>query len=73
MNRPLADKAGEAGVRFAGIMVEPDHVALESLADLADEGRLRVHLERTFTFDDIAEAHRYVEGGHMTGKVVLVP
>ena len=73
MNRNLADKAEEAGVRFAGIMVEPDHVALESLADLVDDGRLRVHLERTFGFDDIAEAHRYVEGGHMTGKVVLVP
>ena len=73
MNRLLADKAGEAGIRFAGIMVEPDHVALESLADLVDDGRLRVHLDRTFAFDDIAEAHRYVEGGHMTGKVVLLP
>lgn len=73
MNRHLAGKAEEAGVRFAGIMVEPDHVALESLADLVDDRRLRVHLERTFAFDDIAEAHRYVEGGHMTGKVVLLP
>jgi NADPH:quinone reductase-like Zn-dependent oxidoreductase len=73
MNRHLADKAERAGVRFAGIMVEPDHVALESLADLVDDGRLRVHLERTFAFDDIAQAHRYVEGGHMTGKVVLLP
>jgi NADPH:quinone reductase-like Zn-dependent oxidoreductase len=54
-------------------MVEPDHVALESLADLVDDGRLRVHLDRTFAFDDIADAHRYVEGGHMTGKVVLLP
>jgi NADPH:quinone reductase-like Zn-dependent oxidoreductase len=73
MNRELAAKAEQAGVHFAGIMVEPDHVALESLAGLVDDGRLRVHLERTFHFDDIAEAHRYVESGHMTGKVVLVP
>jgi NADPH:quinone reductase-like Zn-dependent oxidoreductase len=73
MNQELANKATEAGVRFVGIMVEPDHVALESLAALVDEGRLRVHLDRTFAFDDIAEAHRYVEGGHTTGKVVLVP
>jgi NADPH:quinone reductase-like Zn-dependent oxidoreductase len=72
MNRVLADKAAEAGVRFAGIMVEPDHVALESLADLVDDGRLSVHLDRTFAFDDIAEAHRYLESGHMTGKVVLL-
>jgi NADPH:quinone reductase-like Zn-dependent oxidoreductase len=73
MNQRLADKAAEAGVRFAGIMVEPDHVALESLAALVDEGRLRVHLERTFAFDDIAEAHHHLEAGHLTGKVVLLP
>jgi NADPH:quinone reductase-like Zn-dependent oxidoreductase len=73
MNQHLAAKAHAAGVRFAGIMVEPDHVALESLAGLVDAGRLHVHLGRTFAFDDIAEAHRYLEGGHMTGKVVLVP
>ena len=73
MNQTLAAKAKEAGVRFAGIMVEPDHVALEALADLVDEGLLRVHLDRTFSFDDIADAHRHLEGGHLTGKVVLIP
>jgi NADPH:quinone reductase-like Zn-dependent oxidoreductase len=73
MNRRLAEKAAQAGVRFAGIMVEPDHVALESLADLVDHGHLRVHLERTFSFDEIAEAHRYIEAGHTTGKIVLLP
>jgi NADPH:quinone reductase-like Zn-dependent oxidoreductase len=72
MNTPLANKAELAGVRFAGIMVEPDHVALEALTELVDSGRLTVHLERAFAFDDIAQAHRLVEGGHMTGKVVVV-
>jgi NADPH:quinone reductase-like Zn-dependent oxidoreductase len=73
MNQRLADRAEAAGVRFAGIMVEPDHVALEALADLVADGRLHVHLDRTFAFNDIAAAHRYVEGGHLTGKVVLLP
>jgi NADPH:quinone reductase-like Zn-dependent oxidoreductase len=72
MNTALADKAALAGVQFAGIMVEPDHVALEALAELVDNGRLTVHLERAFAFDDIAQAHRLVERGHVTGKVVLV-
>jgi NADPH:quinone reductase-like Zn-dependent oxidoreductase len=54
-------------------MVEPDHVALESLAGLVDEGRLSVHVARTFAFHEIAAAHRFVEDGHMTGKVVLLP
>lgn len=72
MNRQLADAAELAGVRFAGIMVEPDHLALEELADLVDRGRLAVHVDRTFSFDDIADAHRLVESGHTTGKVVVL-
>lgn len=72
MNAELAREAERAGVRFAGIMVEPDHVGLEALAALVDDGRLAVHLGATFAFDDIAEAHRLVEAGHSTGKVALV-
>ena len=73
MNQRLAAQAERAGLRFAGIMVEPDHVALESLADLVDKGRLSVHVARSFAFDEIAAAHRFVEDGHLIGKVVLLP
>jgi NADPH:quinone reductase-like Zn-dependent oxidoreductase len=72
INADLAGQAELAGVRFAGIMVEPDHVGLEALAGLVDDGRLAVHLERTFAFNDIVEAHRLVEAGHLTGKVALI-
>jgi len=72
MNVDLARKAELAGVRFAGIMVEPDHVGLEALAGLVDDGRLTVHLERTYAFDDIVHAHELVEAGHSTGKVAIV-
>jgi NADPH:quinone reductase-like Zn-dependent oxidoreductase len=73
MNQHLADQAEHVGVRFAGIMVEPDHVGLESLASLVDDGHLLVHVARSFAFDEIASAHRFLEDGHMIGKVVLVP
>ncbi len=72
MNRQLADMAEQVGVRFAGIMVEPDHLALEALADLVDTGRLAVHVDRTFSFADIADAHRVIENGRTTGTVVVV-
>jgi NADPH:quinone reductase-like Zn-dependent oxidoreductase len=72
MNAELARKADAAGVRFAGIMVEPDHVALDTLSEMVDDGRLTVHLERAFAFEDISDAHRLIESGHTTGKVVLV-
>jgi hypothetical protein len=44
-NAALAAKVEAAGRRFAGVAVEPDYVALEALARLVDEGRLRPHVE----------------------------
>ncbi len=37
------------------------------------EGWIRPHVDRAFTFDQIADAHRYMEERKNTGKVVFVP
>lgn len=37
------------------------------------EGWIRPHVDRAFSFDEIADAHRYLEERRNTGKVVLVP
>ncbi len=68
----LATKARAAGMRFAGIAVEPDYPGLEALARLVDAGQLRVHVARAFPLAQAAEAHRFVATSPM-GKVVLVP
>jgi NADPH:quinone reductase-like Zn-dependent oxidoreductase len=47
----LAARTKTAGRRFAGLSVEPDYPALEALADLADSGKLRVHLQATLGAD----------------------
>lgn len=67
----LIAKFEAAGMRFSGIAVDPDPVALRGLADLVDRGELRVHVQETFPFDRIADAHRLIERGHLRGKVVL--
>ncbi|MFG1641220.1 NADP-dependent oxidoreductase [Amycolatopsis sp. NPDC049252] len=67
----LIAKYEAAGLRFSGIAVEPDPVALRGLVDLVDQGKLRVHVQETFPFDRVADAHRRLEGGHLQGKVVL--
>ncbi|WP_284742241.1 NADP-dependent oxidoreductase [Amycolatopsis sp. RTGN1] len=67
----LAAKFEAAGMRFSGIAVDPDPVALRGLVDLVDQGKLRVHVQETFPFDRIADAHRLIERGHLRGKVVL--
>ncbi|MFJ9245563.1 NADP-dependent oxidoreductase [Streptomyces sp. NPDC101776] len=60
-----------AGMRFSGIAVDPDPVALRGLVDLVEQGRLRVHVQETFPFERVADAHRLLDDGHLRGKLVL--
>ena len=60
-----------AGVRVTGMLVEPDHVGLEALAALSAQGRLTVVVSRTFDLADASAAHRDLESGRTTGKLVL--
>ncbi|MEU6680148.1 NADP-dependent oxidoreductase [Streptomyces sp. NPDC046925] len=67
----LAAKYEAAGMRFSGIGVGPDPVALRGLVQLVEQGRLRVHVQETFPFERVADAHRLLDGGHLQGKLVL--
>ena len=51
--------------------VRPDPDDLATLCGLVDEGRLAVHVERTFPLEQAADAHRLIEAGHVRGKLVL--
>lgn len=44
---------------------------LRFLAELAESGELKPVIDRTFTLDQIVEAHAHVDGGHKTGSVVI--
>lgn len=68
----LERKTRAAGMRFAGISVEPDYPALEALADLAETGQLRVHVAQAFSLEEAPDAHRFLLTAP-PGKVVLVP
>ena len=71
----IADYAGAEthGVRFSG---GPGTVqALDAIRDVVPEieaGRFTVPPVRTFALEEIAEAHRVSEAGHVRGKLVLV-
>jgi len=41
------------------------------LGELAARGEIRPVIDRTYTLDDIVEAHRYVDMGHKRGNVVI--
>ena len=65
--------AAALGVRYAGLLVRPSAADLRSLAELVALGRLRVLVQEALPLADVAKAHELVGGGHVTGKVVLVP
>ncbi|MFI1919908.1 NADP-dependent oxidoreductase [Nocardia sp. NPDC020380] len=67
----LAAKCEAAGMRFSGIAVDPDPVALRGLVELVEQGKLRVHVQQSFPFERVADAHRVLDGGHLRGKLVL--
>jgi NADPH:quinone reductase-like Zn-dependent oxidoreductase len=57
--------------RTSGIQVEPDYCALESLAALVDEGRLRIEIDETFPLAQASDAQQLLEEGRARGKIVL--
>ncbi|MDQ6968023.1 MAG: zinc-dependent alcohol dehydrogenase family protein [Mariprofundaceae bacterium] len=63
MLTPMASNLKEAAEHHAAI--------LEQCAQLIDEKKLKVHIAKILPLEDVAEAHKLVEGGHMQGKIVL--
>jgi NADPH:quinone reductase-like Zn-dependent oxidoreductase len=69
----VAAAAREQSKRAISFLVEPDYAGLESLAALADEGKLTVVIDETVPLAEAAEAHRRLEDGRARGKIVLIP
>jgi NADPH2:quinone reductase len=40
---------------------------------LMREGRLKLHISKTYPMAQAAEAHRYLESRESTGKLILLP
>ena len=70
-NAALAARAAAMGRRFAGMIVEPDQVGLQGLAELVDNGRLRVHVDQVLPLEEAPRAHALYARGGVTGKIAL--
>jgi NADPH:quinone reductase-like Zn-dependent oxidoreductase len=71
----IADFAGaqETGVRFSGGMGAERAVhALTEIGELIEAGRFSLPVAQTFPLEQISEAHRLIEAGHVRGKLVLL-
>jgi NADPH2:quinone reductase len=65
-----------SGVRltaYGGDAADLPTDVLQAYLDAVSEGRLTVPIHRTYTLDEIAEAHADMEHGRATGKLVVLP
>ncbi|MFE4794319.1 NADP-dependent oxidoreductase [Streptomyces sp. NPDC056708] len=70
----IADhRAEEHGVRFVFAGAGALRERLERASALAENGELTLSVARTYTLSEAADAHRESEGGHVRGKLVIVP
>ena len=67
----VRQRARRAGVGYRYLYMHPSGSDLALLADLIEQGSLRVIIDRSYAFAEIAEALHYLEGGRAKGKVVV--
>lgn len=65
-------QAAQAGARFSGGAEANWEDALRLTADLLERNQVVIKVQ-TFPLDRFAEAYRISEGGHVRGKLVLLP
>ena len=73
--RLMQDNKGVAGVNMGHLWDERELArgAFTALLKLYEDGAIKPHVDRTFPFEQAAEAHAYIEAGQNLGKVLLTP
>jgi NADPH:quinone reductase-like Zn-dependent oxidoreductase len=67
----IRSRARRAGISYRFLFMHASGSDLTLLAELIEQGKLKVTVDRTYPFEKIAEALDYVESGRAKGKVVV--
>lgn len=71
ISMPLRARAAFNGVRYRFLFMHPSGSELAELGRLVEQSRLRPIIDKTYPFENIAEAFAYLEQGHAKGKIVV--
>jgi NADPH:quinone reductase-like Zn-dependent oxidoreductase len=71
----MSRNKGVFGLNLGHLWGEGDKIAnwMNEILRGIDKDWIQPHVDRAFSFDQIAEAHRYIEARKNIGKVVLLP
>jgi NADPH:quinone reductase-like Zn-dependent oxidoreductase len=67
----IRSRARRSGVTYRYLFMHPSGTELAQLAELIEQEKLKVIVDKTYLFSNIAEALAYVESGRAKGKVVV--
>ena len=70
-NLGLRRLARRHGVHFHYLLMRSSGEQLAKITELVDAGRLRPVIDKVFPLEQVADAFRYSEEGHATGKIVI--
>jgi NADPH:quinone reductase-like Zn-dependent oxidoreductase len=65
------DAIAERGADYSYVFVRPDSEQLATLAELIDQGDIRVEVQEALPLAEAGRAHAQIESGHTRGKLVL--
>lgn len=61
------------GINFEYVFVEPNAKQLKHIQELADEGKIKVPISKTFNLSEVSTALQEIESLHARGKTVITP
>ncbi len=64
-------RPADATISATFVAARPERALLATIAELVEQGKLHVAIERTYAFEEIPAALTQVEGRHVRGKVVV--
>ncbi|MBE9463958.1 NADP-dependent oxidoreductase [Dyadobacter subterraneus] len=70
-NDALTEKLKPGNIDGKFMLVKSNGKDMHFLAKLLAEGKLKSHVSKTFSFDQMAEAHEQIESARTVGKIVV--
>jgi len=72
LNETVTEKAKAKNINGYSILVQSNGEDMQSLANLLEKNIIKSHISKTFSFNQMPEAHMQIESGRTVGKIVVV-